>query len=131
MSSSVKDAIKRANSKFSDHIRNGDHSGLSSLYTEDVVLLPPNSTKVSGRDRSSNYWGGVMKNAGLKDAALNTDEVSGSGDQYTEMGSYTLKMQKSGKSHEDHGKYVAVWKKTSDGWKNHRHIWNSNKPSSQ
>lgn len=129
MSEKVRVAIEKANIRFGEEIRKGNAVGLASLYTEDAVLLPPNSEKVLGRKATEKFWGGAISQLGLKDAVLKTEELTGSGDTYTEVGSYTLKTQPKGqKPVEDKGKYVVVWKQTPDGWKLHRDIWNSSLP---
>ena len=132
MAEKVRKAITEANTEFGKKIRNGDAAGLAALYTEDAVLLPPNSEKVYGRKRVKEFWGGAISQLGLKDAILRTEELFGSGDFFTEIGSYTLKIQPAGqKPIEDEGKYVVIWKQTADGWKLHRDIWNSNMPPPQ
>jgi len=79
--------------------------------------------------RESKNSGGAITQLGLKDAKLSTEELFGSGDIFTEIGSYTLKIQPAEqKPIEDKGKYVVIWKQTADGWKLHRDIWNSNMP---
>jgi ketosteroid isomerase-like protein len=125
----VRKAIKEADIKFGEKIRNGDAADVAALYTEDAVLLPPNSDKVHGREKIKEFWGGVISQMGLKDAILSTNELFGSGDVFIEIGSYALKFQPAEKKpFEDKGKYVVIWKQTADGWKLHRDIWNSNMP---
>jgi uncharacterized protein (TIGR02246 family) len=125
----VRKAIKEADIKFGEKIRNGDAAGVASLYTEDAVLLPPNSEKFYGRKGIEKFWAGAISQLGLRDAILSPEEVFGSGDVFIEIGSYTLKIQPAGqKLIEDKGKYVVIWKQTTDGWKLHRDIWNSNMP---
>jgi len=73
-----------------------------------------------------------MIEQGVKDLTVNTEELIGSGDTYTEFGSYALKLQPKGQNTlEDKGNYVQVWIKTADGWKVHRDIWNSSLPPSK
>ncbi|NIT59660.1 MAG: DUF4440 domain-containing protein [Aliifodinibius sp.] len=125
----VREAIKEANVKFGEKIRNGDAAGVAALYTKDAVLMPPNSEKFYGRKEIEKFWGGAISQMGLKDAILTTQELFGSGDIFTEIGSYILKIQPAGqKPIEDKGKYVVIWKQTADGLKLHRDIWNSNLP---
>jgi len=126
LSEDIRRAIIKANSRFGEEVRKGDAKSLSHLYTEDAVLLPPNSGKVHGRKGAETFWSGAMTQLGLKDAILTTEELLGSGDTYTEVGSYTLKIEPRGqKPFEDKGKYAVVWRRTVDGWKLHRDIWNS------
>jgi ketosteroid isomerase-like protein len=91
--------------------------------------LPPNMEKVSGRTAIKEFWAGGISQLGLKFSELRTEELFGSGDLFTEIGSYTLKIQPAGqKPVEDKGKYVIIWKQTAEGWRLHRDMWNSNMP---
>ena len=129
MSEEVRKAIMKANAKLTDEVRRGNAAGAAALYTVDAVLLPPNGEKVRGRSGIETYWNGAITQLGLKDGNLTTEEVIGSGDTYTEIGSYTMKIQPPGqKLMEDRGKYSVVWKRTADGWKLHRDMWNSSLP---
>ena len=112
--------------RFGEKVLKGDAAGLATLYTEDAVLLPPNSEKIYGRKAIEEFWGGVMQ-MGVKDAVLETVEFFGSGDTLTEVGNYTMKIQPEGqKPIEYKDKYIIVWKQTDEGLKLHRDIWNSN-----
>lgn len=130
MNEKVKEAIAKANMKFSEKVRSGDAEGLASLYTEDTLLLPPNSARVVGRKGTKEFWGSAFRDMGIKDASLKTEELVGSGDTYTEIGNYTLMLRPTEQEAvEDKGKYVVIWKQTDDGWKLHRDIWNSDHPA--
>jgi len=101
---------------------------MAALYTENAVLLPPNSEIIRGRQGIKEFWDASIQ-MGVKDCVLTTVELSGSGDIVNEMGKYALKIQPKGQEPvEDKGKYVVVWKLTADGWKLHWDIWNSNMP---
>ena len=129
MAERVRIAITEASIKFIEKVRNGDAAGLAALYTADAVILPPNMEKVSGRTAIKEFWAGGISQLGLKFSELRTEELFGSGDLFTEIGSYTLKIQPAGqKPIEDKGKYVIIWKKTAEGWRLHRDMWNSNMP---
>ena len=129
MSEEVRRAIIKANTKLSDALRMGNATSLAALYTEDASLLPPNGEKVQGKKGIETFWDAGITQLGFKDLTLTTEELIGSGDTYTEVGSYTAKIQPQGqKLQEDKGKYSVVWKKTADGWKLHRDIWNSSLP---
>ena len=129
MSEEILTAIKKANKRIGEEIRKSNAEGLAPFYTEDTVLLPPNSENIYGRKATKEYWGGALTQMGLKDLVLETVEVFGSGETVTEVGNYTLKMQPEGQDPiEDKGKYLVVWKQTDEGLKLHRDIWNSNFP---
>ncbi len=126
MSKDILKAVKKANIRFGEKIRQNDAAGLAALYTEDTVLMPPNSVKLYGRKATEEFWGGALTQMGLKDAVLETVEVFGSGDTVTEVGNYILKAEPEGQEPvEDRGKYFVVWKQTDEGLKLHRDIWNS------
>ena len=129
MAERVRVAITEASIKFIEKVRNGDAAGLAALYTADAVLLPPNMGKVFGRKGIEEYWRARISQVGLKFSELRTEELFGSGDFFTEIGSYTLTVQPAGqKPVEDKGKYIVILKKTAEGWRLHRDIWNSNMP---
>jgi len=126
MSGDILTAVKKANIRFGEKVRKNDVAGLAALYTEDTVLMPPNSVKLYGRKAAGEFWGGAFSQMGLKDAVLETVEVFGSGDTVTEVGNYILKVKPEGQEPvEDRGKYFVVWKQTDEGLKLHRDIWNS------
>ncbi len=126
--SEVRSAIEKQNAKFGDGFRKGDPVAVAALYTEDAVLLPPNAERIKGKHKITEYWRTLVQ-AGVKEAVLTTEEVSGSGDMVQELGNYYIKIQpEGGTPSEDKGKYIVIWKKTSEGWKLHWDIWNSNMP---
>jgi len=128
MAEEVRKAVEKANLKFGEVLRQGDAVAVAALYTEDAILLPPNSEMIRGRRGIGKFWGAAIQ-MGVKDAVLTTVELSGSGDTVHEVGNYTLKIsQKGQKPVEDKGKYIVIWKHTASGWKLHRDIWNSNMP---
>jgi uncharacterized protein (TIGR02246 family) len=128
MSGEVRKAVEKANLEFAESFRKGDAAGVAALYTEDAVLLPPNSDMVRGRQGIKEFWGAAMR-MGVKAGVLTTVEISGSGDMICEMGKYVMKIQPQGQEPvEDKGKYIVVWKRMVDGWKIHRDIWNSSMP---
>ncbi len=55
MSEDILAAVKKANIRFGERVRNSDAAGLAALYTEDTGLMPPNSEKLymAGRLRRS------------------------------------------------------------------------------
>jgi uncharacterized protein (TIGR02246 family) len=128
MTEEVRKAIEKANLKFGEGLRRGDAVAVAALYTDDAILLPPNSEMIRGRQGIEKFWGAAIQ-MGVKDAVLTTMELSGSGDTIHEIGSYTLKIHPKGQNpSEDKGKYIVIWKHTASGWKLHRDIWNTNMP---
>jgi uncharacterized protein (TIGR02246 family) len=125
----VRQTIEAGNAKFVEAFNRGDAAGVAALYTDDATLLPPNSEMVQGREGVQNFWNGGFQ-MGLKEVALTTVNVGGSGDTAYEIGKYTLKIQPTGQeAMSDSGKYLVVWKRQADSaWKLHADIWNSSMP---
>ncbi len=130
MSEEARRAIMKINRRFGEGIRNGDASAVGALYTEDALLMPPNSGMIHGRDDTTKFWEGAIR-MGVKDAVLSTIEVHLKGDTVEEVGNYTLMISPQGQEpFEDKGKYVVLWRQGGDGtWRLHRDIWNSSLPS--
>lgn len=122
----VRKAIEEMNVKFGDAVRKGDAASLASFYTEDAVILPPDSGMLRGRENVEAFWNGVFQ-MGVKDAELTVVEVMGSGDFVYEIGKYNMTITSEAQEPvQQKGKYLVVWKKAADGsWKLHVDIWNA------
>jgi uncharacterized protein (TIGR02246 family) len=125
----VQQAIMQNNARFAEAYNRGDVAAVAGMYTDDAVLLPPNFQMLEGRRAIQDFWGGARQ-MGIRDLALETVRVDERGDAAWEIGAYTLKIQpEGGQPTEDTGKYLVVWKRTSDGsWRLAVDIWNTNSP---
>jgi ketosteroid isomerase-like protein len=95
-------------------------------YTEDAVLLPPNSEKIQGMKAIEESIRGMLSRPGARDMEFTYDEMFECGETVTLIGDYVLKVHLSGlKPFVEKRKYICVWKLTVDGWKLHRDIYNS------
>ena len=125
MGEEVRKAIEKLNLEFGEGFRRGDAAAVAALYTDDAVLLPPNSDIIWGRQGIEKFWGEAIQK-GLKDVVMTTVELSVSGDTFHVIGNYTAKISEKGqKLVEEKGKYLIIGKRTAVGWKAHRDIWNS------
>lgn len=126
----VRQAIEEANVKFGEAVRMADATTVASFYTEDAILLPPNSEMIQGREGVEAYWAAGMQ-MGLKDAVLTIVDVIGMGDMVCEIGTYVVTIQPEGQdAFQDSGKYLVIWNKDDDGtWKLHVDIWNTSLPA--
>jgi ketosteroid isomerase-like protein len=103
-----------------------------SYYSDDAIVLPPNAPSATTKEVIRNVWQDLLASPGLVISWKTTKiEVAQSGDLACLSGTYELTMNDaSGKSANDHGKYVEVWEKQSDGkWKCGTDIWNSDLPA--
>ncbi len=104
-----------------------------SFYSQDAIVLPTNAPAATTKDAIRNTWKELLASPGLTISWKTTKvEVAKSGDIAYTTGTYELTMNDaSGKPVPDHGKYVEVWKKQTDGkWKVAVDIWNSDLPLS-
>jgi len=121
----VRAAIDKANKKFSEGFIKGDASITASGLTDDAVVFPPDANMIQGKKAAEEFWGTVMA-SGVKEVTLNTVELTANGDYAHERGTGVLKVQPQGETPTKQNiKYVVVWKRTKDGWKNMWDIWNS------
>lgn len=125
-STDIRHAIGAANRDFMAALSRGDIASAAAAYTEQGVVLPPNSEVVAGKQAIQTFWQGAI-NMGIKTVTLETNEMEGYGDTAHEVGRYTLQ----GDSGQviDIGKYVVIWKHEAGQWKIHRDIWNSSRPA--
>lgn len=105
--------------------------GHASFFTEDAVLLPPNTARVEGRD-AIRAWG--MPSTSAEDFSINwtatSIAVSAGGDLAYATGTYELSLKDAeGNTVSDNGKFLDVWKKQADGsWKVVAGAFNSDLP---
>ena len=113
-------AIQDAVNRYVAASNSGDAEGLTSLYTEDAVLLPPDHAPIHGRKAIGEFWHRGT-DSGLAVRTLRV-EVDGSlGDL---VGQYTLPPTEQEPA--DSGKYVMCLRRQRDGsWKLSADIWNS------
>lgn len=120
--------IQAADEQFAAAFSAGDASAVAALYTEDAMLLPPNGDFVSGKAAIQAFWRSVL-DMGVASAKLTVAEAESFGDTAWEVGRYNLYTAAGDPI--DEGKYIVVWKRTEEGWRLHRDIWNSSRPAAE
>ncbi|UCG87871.1 MAG: SgcJ/EcaC family oxidoreductase [Gemmatimonadota bacterium] len=114
-------AISAANDRFMETFASGDGAALAELYTEDGRLLPPGNEPVSGQEAIGEFWQAVI-DGGVAQVRLMIDEVNGAGDWVYELSRYAMYDATGATVGE--GKYIVIWRRTAEGWRLHRDIWN-------
>ena len=98
----------------------GDAAGVAELYTEDAIRIPPDEDFIRGREEiaagAAAFDGFTIK--------LRTYGGLIEGDVATSWGAYELSGTVEGESVTQQGRWMNAVKKTADGWKIHRDIWN-------
>jgi uncharacterized protein (TIGR02246 family) len=118
--------IRAVGATFGAAMNAGDAAGIANLYTADAQLLPPNAPTVTGRTDIEAVWRGLI-DATHPRVTLTTVEAVGGDSLAVEIGHYVL-ADSTGAAF-DEGKYIVWWKRTADGWRMHRDIWNSDRPA--
>jgi uncharacterized protein (TIGR02246 family) len=124
-SGDVRTAIDELFQVYVQGLRQGDVTSVVALYTDNAIQLPPTGTVIRGRPQIQESSNGAVQQ-GFENAILTEREVSASGDVAYECGSYTAIYHLA--EHEPRevmGKYLIVLKRTADGWRIDREIWNT------
>jgi len=125
----AKKSIEAEISKYSKAIQEGNVAGVVAAYTDDAVMLPPGGDMIKGKKAIEELYTKFLQ-TGMKEVALTTVEVGGSGDTAYEIGKTKVRIQPEGQQvMTDSTKYLVVWKRQADGtWKVHVDIWNFSAP---
>ena len=126
--SALEKALRDLDAQWSTAAGAKDLDKTVSFYSNDAIVMPPNSSAVSTKEAIRKVWQDLPASPGLVISWKTTKvEVAKSGDLACLSGTYELTMNDaSSKPVNDHGKYVEVWEKQSDGkWKCGTDIWNS------
>ncbi len=119
------DIVGRAET-FEAAFNSGDALAVASHYTEDAVLLAPDTSRIDGREAILGLWQAYV-DAGVEDLQLTTVDLEELGETALEIGTYSLSAPDgNGGRVQASGKYVIVWKADGEGvWHLHWDIWNS------
>jgi ketosteroid isomerase-like protein len=111
----TKDQIEAANEAYGKAVANQDVTAVVALYTQDALLLPPDSPVAQGSDAIRAVLQGYV-DAGAQSLELETIALDDQGDLVVDVGRYTLGLQPPGADPiTDVGKYLQVYKRQSDG----------------
>lgn len=126
------DAVRDADQQWLKVFAAGDVEKSVAFCTEDGSVLAPNAPVATGRKAIGRLFSGFFA---LPDLTIEWRpakvEVSRSGEMGYSTGAYKMSFKDaSGKTVEDRGKYVTVWKRQADGsWKVALDIFNSDLPA--
>lgn len=122
----IRDRVDAENSALASQ----SDSTIASIYAADARMLPPNMSRITGRDSVRKFFATIWP---LK-ASLSFATVSlqVSGDWAIEEGNYTWSMPAPAAGAppiNDHGKYLATWRRAGTTWEIAQDIWNSDLPA--
>ena len=120
--SDIHSAIHALIENFESTFSRGDSADIADFYTDNGMLLPPESDLVQGKRDIKAFWQAAI-DMGIKNVKLDIVEVEQHGDTAIEMSKYTLSSADDNLI--DQGKGIVIWKYEGGAWKLHRDIWNS------
>jgi uncharacterized protein (TIGR02246 family) len=120
--------IEAAEKNWLEAFNGGDASGVANRYTTDARFMPPNSDIVEGRSDIEGFVKGfVATGAQLKFNLLTVHETP---ELCVAVGRYEMDIPTPDGPQKDHGKYIEVFAKQSDGsWLIVDDIFNSSVPA--
>jgi ketosteroid isomerase-like protein len=132
-SAKPEDAIRKADQDWLRVFAAKDLANSVNFVIDDGSILGPNAPIATGHDAISQAFSGFFALPDLKiEWRPAKAEVARSGELGYTTGAYKMSFKvPTGKTIEDHGKYVTVWKKQNGKWKVAYDIFNSDLPAAQ
>jgi len=122
--------IDSAQARYSEAVVKGDVQALSSFFTDDAVVIAPNSKAFHGRAEIDTSNAQTLRRAKFTGLKLHTDDLQVVGDAGIETGTYEQTLQAQGKTMHDNGSYLVVWRRQANGgWKIYRMAYDSELPA--
>jgi len=119
---SVRAALSKINKLYGQAYAQGDSSLFLHCYTPDGAVMAANAPILGGKNGLLVFFKAAYK-MGIRDVQFTTIDLYGLTNEYvTEQGVYEMldaNNQSMGK-----GKYLVLWKKTEEGWKMYRDMFN-------
>jgi uncharacterized protein (TIGR02246 family) len=79
--------------QFASAFNAGDASALGQLYSDDVVLMPPDADRVEGRDGAEGHFALLFSQAFPSDLEIESQEMRQLGDAFVDIGTYSMNAQ--------------------------------------
>lgn len=122
----MKKTIDEKNAEFAKAFTSGDSAGMVNHYAPDAKIFPPNAAAVVGRPAIAALVSEYLS-FGIKEFRDSTTDLYGNEDNLIEEGTFFMG---DGKGHTiDRGKYIAIWRKSEDQWKEYSNMFNTSLPA--
>lgn len=124
-------AVQKGHEAFLAAMRGNDAKGLVPLLAPDVIFYPPNAATVVGPEGVRTWFQSIVDAMKTTSVTVAEHRITLAGDHAIEEGNFIWKLAPvgGGAPIEDRGRFLAVWKRHTDGsMKVVRNIWNSTLP---
>ena len=121
--SGAKEAIHKGAEAWAAGWNAGDATAIAALYAEDAVLMAPGNEPVEGRAAITEMLMSAIAADGGSQQTIKVMEMMEGDGWVVESGRFVVSGADG--SHQDHGRYMAVWKNVDGKWMIYRDIWNS------
>jgi uncharacterized protein (TIGR02246 family) len=130
-SAQMDQGVGKVRSAYQKAAEAGDVQGLMALYTDDAVLMPPESPMVKGKAAIEAFHKKMTGMASVSNVRITPTDTKVMGDMAYDVGTFSQTVTpKGGTAMMESGSYVVVLAKQPDGnWKLKYEIYNSDKPS--
>src|SRR5258705_12342156 len=114
----VKQMIRQKEDAFETALRAANADGMTAMYADDAILMPPNAPAAKGKAAIREYWAGLIGMTSQANLKLTIADVWTSGDTAIERGMWNVTMTPKGGTAEmsDNGNYVIVWQNRGGKW---------------
>lgn len=123
---SAKEEIPALVTDWVEKARRRDLDGCVGYFAPDGAFMAPNAFAARGHDAIRHAWAAMFElpNLTVTFGPTSVDEAAAS-DMCYEIGTWAIGFDTPNGRHEDHGKYVVVWRKLGGAWKVMADIFNS------
>jgi ketosteroid isomerase-like protein len=127
----MQDFLAQAHHRMVDALKKSDLRIVTSMFAEDIVLMPPNDTSIYGREEAVEWFGEYFAHFRIEGLAYTDRVVTALEGWAIERFNYRVAIQPivEGERIVDEGRFLTVWKRDSNGeWKIAQQMWNSSRP---
>jgi ketosteroid isomerase-like protein len=122
----AKKSIAASNEIYFQAFAKGDSSLFIDRYAKDCWIMPPNAPALCGADAPLEFFKMAYNKFGLRNGKFITIDVFGDGVEFVTEEGFWQSFDADNKLF-DNGKFLVLWKKTTDGWKMFRDSFNSDR----
>jgi ketosteroid isomerase-like protein len=122
----AKKAIAASNEIYFQAFVKGDSSIFIARYAKDCWIMPPNAPALCGEDAALEFFKTAYHTFGLRNGKFITIDVFGDGGEFVTEEGFWQSFDADNKLF-DNGKFLVLWKKTTDGWKMFRDSFSSDR----